>query len=26
VRYVFEINGGEAARRGIRPGDQLRLE
>lgn len=26
VRYVLEINAGEAARRGIRVGDQLRLE
>lgn len=26
VRYVLEINAGEAARRGIRIGDQLRLE
>lgn len=26
VRYVLEINAGEAARRGIRIGDRLRLE
>ena len=26
VRYVLEINAGETARRGIRVGDQLRLE
>lgn len=26
VRYILEINGGEAARRGIRPGDRLRVE
>ncbi|HCK81602.1 MAG TPA: DUF192 domain-containing protein [Candidatus Competibacter sp.] len=25
VRYILEINAGEAARRGIRPGDRLRL-
>ncbi|MCC8999165.1 MAG: DUF192 domain-containing protein [Candidatus Contendobacter sp.] len=26
VRYILEINAGEAARRGIQPGDRLRLE
>lgn len=26
VRYILEINAGEAARRGIRVGDRLRLE
>ena len=26
VRYILEINAGEAARRGIRPGDRLGLE
>lgn len=26
VRYILEINAGEAARRGIRPGDRLELE
>ncbi len=26
VRYILEINAGEAARRGIKPGDHLRLE
>jgi len=26
VRYILEINAGEAARRGIRIGDPLRLE
>lgn len=26
VHYILEINGGEAARRGIRIGDRLRLE
>lgn len=26
VRYILEINAGEAARRGIKPGDRLRLE
>lgn len=26
VRYILEINGGEAARRGIRLGDSLQLE
>ena len=25
VRYILEINAGEAARRGLRPGDQLHL-
>lgn len=25
VRYILEINGGEAARRGIQPGDRLQL-
>lgn len=25
VRYILEINAGEAARRGIQPGDRLRL-
>ncbi len=26
VRYILEINGGEAARRGIQPGDRLQLD
>ncbi|MBK8534318.1 MAG: DUF192 domain-containing protein [Candidatus Competibacteraceae bacterium] len=26
VRYILEINAGEAARHGIKPGDRLRLE
>lgn len=26
VRYILEINAGEAARRGIQPGDRLRLK
>ena len=25
IRYILEINAGEAARRGIQPGDQLKL-
>lgn len=25
IRYILEINAGEAARRGIKPGDQLKL-